>query len=67
MRICSLKAFSETSNARPVGCGLRPQAILGRRNGDADALRDIVRDYVIEHLADDDAVLAIDENRDRVD
>jgi len=28
---------------------------------DADALRDIVRDYVIEHLADDDAVLVIDE------
>jgi len=25
------------------------------------ALRDIVRDYVIEHLADDDAVLVIDE------
>jgi hypothetical protein len=35
------------------------QAILGR--WDADALRDIVRDYVIEHLADDDAVLVIDE------
>jgi len=29
----------------------------GRRDWDADALRDIVRDYVIEHLADDDAVL----------
>ncbi len=28
---------------------------------EADALRDIVRDYVIEHLADDDAVLVIDE------
>ena len=26
---------------------------------DADALRDIVRDYVIEHLADDDAVLVV--------
>lgn len=33
----------------------------GRRDWDADALRDIVRDYVIEHLADDDAVLVIDE------
>jgi SRSO17 transposase len=32
----------------------RQQAILGRRDWDADALRDIVRDYVIEHLADDD-------------
>ena len=39
----------------------RQQAILGRRDRDADALRDIVRDYVIEHLADDDAVLVIDE------
>src|SRR3954469_16071621 len=36
------------------------QAILGRGDWDADALRDIVRDYVIEHLADDDAVLVID-------
>ena len=39
----------------------RQQAILGRRDWDADALRDIVRDYVIEHLADDDAVLVIDD------
>src|ERR1700738_744116 len=39
----------------------RQQAILGRMDWDAGALRDIVRDYVIEHLADDDAVLVIDE------
>jgi SRSO17 transposase len=39
----------------------RQQAILGRMDWDADALRDIVRDYVIEHLAEDDAVLVIDE------
>src|SRR5450830_149143 len=39
----------------------RQQAILGRRDWDSDALRDIVRDYVIEHLADDDAVLVLDE------
>jgi hypothetical protein len=39
----------------------RQQAILGRRDWDADALRDIVRDYVVEHLGDDDAVLVIDE------
>src|SRR4051812_18636682 len=32
---------------------------IERRDWDADALRDIVRDYVIEHLADDDAVLVI--------
>jgi len=39
----------------------RQQAILGRRDWDAEALRDVVRDYVIEHLADEDAVLVIDE------
>jgi SRSO17 transposase len=39
----------------------RQQAILGRGRWDADALRDIVRDYVIEHFADEDAVLVIDE------
>lgn len=39
----------------------RQQAILGRGRWDADALRDIVRDYVVEHLAHDDAVLVIDE------
>jgi SRSO17 transposase len=39
----------------------RQQAILGRARWDADALRDIVRDHVVEHLADDDAVLVIDE------
>jgi len=39
----------------------RQQAILGRGRWDADALRDIVRDYVVETLADADAVLVIDE------
>ena len=39
----------------------RQQAILGRSQWDADALRDIVRDYVIETLAAADAVLVIDE------
>jgi SRSO17 transposase len=39
----------------------RQQAILGRGRWDADALRDIVRDYVVEHLADEDAVLVVDE------
>src|SRR5258707_5995799 len=35
----------------------RQQAILGRRDLDADGLRDIVHGYVIEHFADVDAVL----------
>jgi SRSO17 transposase len=39
----------------------RQQAILGRGRWDADDLRDIVRDYVAENLATDDAVLVIDE------
>jgi SRSO17 transposase len=39
----------------------RQQAILGRGRWEADALRDIVRDYVVESLATDDAVLVIDE------
>ena len=37
----------------------RQQAILGRGRWDADALRDVVRDYVVETLARDDAVLVI--------
>ncbi|MBS1168830.1 MAG: transposase [Proteobacteria bacterium] len=39
----------------------RQQAILGRGRWDADGLRDIVRDYVVENLATNDAVLVIDE------
>jgi SRSO17 transposase len=39
----------------------RQQAILGRGRWNADALRDIVRDYALQTLADDDAVLVIDE------
>src|SRR3978361_528584 len=39
----------------------RQQAILGRGRWEADALRDIVRDYALETLADPDAVLVFDE------
>jgi len=39
----------------------RRQAILGRGRWDADALRDLAREYVAENLATDDAVLVIDE------
>src|SRR6188768_1408385 len=39
----------------------RQQAVLGRDQWDADGLRDMVRDYVTEHLADENAVLVIDE------
>jgi SRSO17 transposase len=39
----------------------RQQAVLGRGRWDAEALRDLVRDYAIENLADDGAVLVLDE------
>jgi SRSO17 transposase len=39
----------------------RQQAILGRGQWEADALRDIVCEYALETLADEDAVLVIDE------
>lgn len=39
----------------------RQQAILGRGRWAADGLRDIVRDYVVETLGGEDAVLVIDE------
>ncbi len=41
----------------------RQQAILGRGRWEADALRDVVRDYALETLADPDAVLVIDGDR----
>jgi SRSO17 transposase len=39
----------------------RQQAVLGRSVWDADALRDMVRDYALETLASAEAVLVIDE------
>src|SRR3954452_20356771 len=39
----------------------RQQAILGRGRWEADALRDLVRGYALETLADAEAVLVIDE------
>lgn len=39
----------------------RQQALLGRAQWDAYALRDVVREHVVEHLGDSNAVLVIDE------
>ena len=39
----------------------RQQDLLDRSRWDADALRDVVRDYALETLADDQAVLVVDE------
>ena len=38
----------------------RQQAVLGRSHWDADALRDLVRDYALKTLAAPDGVLVID-------
>jgi SRSO17 transposase len=43
-------------------CGpWRQQAILGRGRWDADALREMVREYALETLAEETAVLVVDE------
>src|SRR3978361_495269 len=42
------------------GPWLQP-AIRGRGRWDADALRDLVRDYALDHLGDEAAVLVLDE------
>jgi SRSO17 transposase len=39
----------------------RIQAVLGRTQWDEAAARDLVRDYVIEHLGDEDGALVLDE------
>ncbi len=39
----------------------RQQELLGRDRWDADTLRDLVREYVVEHLRDDEAMLVVDE------
>jgi SRSO17 transposase len=39
----------------------RQQSVLGRGRWDADALRDVVREYALETLADPEAVLVVDE------
>jgi SRSO17 transposase len=38
-----------------------PNDTLGREGWDANALRDVVREYALEMLSDGDAVLVIDE------
>ncbi|MFB7208996.1 IS701 family transposase [Streptomyces sp. NPDC056255] len=40
------------------------QHLLNRAEWDADAVRDDLRDYVVEHLHDDQAVLVVDETGD---
>ncbi|MBB5792358.1 SRSO17 transposase [Streptomyces caelestis] len=40
------------------------QHLLGRAKWDADRVRDDVRDYVVDHLHDDQAVLVVDETGD---
>lgn len=42
----------------------RLQHLLGRASWDTDGVRDDLRDYVVEHLGDRDAVLVVDETGD---
>ena len=49
-----------TGDATPDGL----QHLLGRVKWDADRVRDDLRDFVLEHLADDQAVLVDDETGD---
>jgi len=44
-------------DATPYGL----QHLLGRANWDADEVRDDLREYVVEHLGDEEAVLVVDE------
>ncbi|WP_369141931.1 IS701 family transposase [Streptomyces sp. R44] len=47
-------------NAGPAGM----QHLLSRARWDADRVRDDVRDFVVEHLGDEDAVLVVDDTGD---
>ncbi|WP_432060175.1 IS701 family transposase [Streptomyces sp. S1] len=50
-----------------MGRGATPDGmwhLLGRARWDADQVRDDVREYVLEHLRDEDAVLVVDETGD---
>ncbi|WP_079074249.1 IS701 family transposase [Streptomyces sp. Root1310] len=47
-------------NASPAGM----QHLLSRARWDADRVRDDIRDFVVEHLGDEDAVLVADETGD---
>jgi len=47
----------QAGHARPY----RMQSLLGRSNWSADALRDHVRDYVVDALGDPSGVLVVDE------
>ncbi len=40
------------------------QHLLGRARWDTDRVRDNVREYVLEHLRDEEAVLVVDETGD---
>jgi SRSO17 transposase len=60
---CGLRSGPRVRRPRPPSLIRlhRPLALLGRAQWDANALRDVVRDYVVETLAAPDAVLVVDE------
>lgn len=53
-------SIAEAGEATPDGM----QHLLGRAKWGADRVRDDVREYVLEHLHDEDAVLVVDETGD---
>src|SRR5215210_7061911 len=60
---CGLRSGPRVRRPRPPSLIRlhRPLALLGRAQWDANALRDVVRDYVVETLAEPNAVLVVDE------
>jgi SRSO17 transposase len=49
-----------SGDAAPEGM----QHLLGRAKWDADAVRDDIRTYVVDHFGDEEAVLVVDETGD---
>jgi SRSO17 transposase len=60
--VCATRTAASGSRS---SCAWSPrQHLLGRAKWDADQVRDDVREYVVEHLHDDQAVLVVDETGD---
>lgn len=60
----AMAARAAASGSTPAGQGHGTQHLLSRAVWDADAVRDDVRGYVVEHLHDEAAALVVDETGD---
>jgi len=56
-----LPVSSDLAGGFDERCQLRPAGPLAYADWDADAVRDDLRDYVVEHLGDPAGVLVVDE------